>query len=107
MRRSKLIKQTSSPILDLLHDTLQRGGVAGAFRPDVDPVQFYISMAALCFFYVGNIHTLSALFERDFNRPDLLQERRRHVTDFVLGYLRPEEKAATKAKPVTPIGKPT
>jgi TetR/AcrR family transcriptional regulator len=98
VRRSKLIKQTSSPMLDLLRDTLKRGAAAGAFRSDIDPVQFYISMAALCFFYVGNIHTLSALFDRDFNRADLLQERRRHVIDFVLGYLRPAEKVALKAK---------
>ena len=98
VRRSKLIKQTSSPILDLLQDTLERGAATLVFRSDVDPVQLYISMAALCFFYIGNIHTLSALFERDFNRSDLLQERRRHVSDFVLGYLRPEEKAAAKAK---------
>jgi AcrR family transcriptional regulator len=98
VRRSKLIKQTSSPMLDLLHDTLQRGAAAGAFRSDVDPVQFYISMAALCFFYVGNIHTLSALFERDFNRPELLQQRREHVIDFVLGYLQPEQKPAQVAK---------
>lgn len=98
VRRSKLIKQTSSPMLDLLRDTLKRGAAAGAFRSDIDPVQFYISMAALCFFYVGNIHTLSALFERDFNRADLLQERRKHVIDFVLGYLRPADKAPLKAK---------
>jgi TetR/AcrR family transcriptional regulator len=90
VRKSKLIKQTSSPMLDLLRDTLKRGVAAGEFRGDVDPVQFYISMAALCFFYVGNVHTLSALFERDFNRPELLAERREHVIEFVLGYLRPE-----------------
>lgn len=98
VRRSKLINQTSSPIVDLLRHTLQRGRAAGVFRDDVDPVQLYISMAALCFFYIGNIHTLSTLFDRDFNRPGLLQERRRHVTEFVLGYLRPMEKAAVAAK---------
>ena len=98
VRRSKLINQTSSPIVDLLHRTLRRGSAVGVFRDDVDPVQLYISMAALCFFYIGNIHTLSTLFDRDFNRPDLLRERRRHVADFVLGYLRPVEKAVPKAK---------
>jgi TetR/AcrR family transcriptional regulator len=97
VRRSRLIRQTSSPIVDLLQDTLQRGSFAGVFRPDVDPVQLYISMAALCFFYIGNIHTLSAVFERDLNRSDLLRERRKHVTEFVLGYLRPEEKVSARA----------
>ena len=99
VRRSKLIKKTGSPILKLLRDTVQRGAAAGVFRKGVDPMQLYISMAGLCFFYIGNIHTLSAFFDRDFNRPDMLKERRKHVTDFVLGYLGAEREQAVAAKP--------
>jgi AcrR family transcriptional regulator len=87
IRRSKAIRQSSSPLLTLLHDTVRRGVELGTFRKDVSPVQLYISIAGLCFFYVSNIYTLSALFERDLARPSALRERRQHVVDVVLGYL--------------------
>ena len=87
IRRSKAIRQGSSPLLKLLHDTVGHGVALGAFRKDVDPVQLYITIAGLCFFYVSNIHTLGALFERDLERPPVLRERRRHVIDVVLRYL--------------------
>jgi TetR/AcrR family transcriptional regulator len=87
IRRSKAIRQSSSPLLKILHDTVRRGVELGTFRKDVDPVQLYISIAGLCFFYVSNIYTLSALFERDFGRPSALRERREHVINVVLGYL--------------------
>lgn len=96
VRRSRIIKKTSSPILDLLQNTLRRGVASSVFRGGVDPVQLYISMAALCFFYIGNIHTLSALFDRDFSRPDLMRRRRKHVADMVLGYLRPDDDAGPR-----------
>src|ERR1700730_8631817 len=86
-RRSKRIKETRSPLVALLDETLRRGAAAGLFRTGLDPVQFYISVAALCFFYVANIHTLSVLFERDLAKRAALRERRAHVVEFVLGYL--------------------
>jgi TetR/AcrR family transcriptional regulator len=86
-RRSKRIKETRSPLVALLDETLRRGAAAGLFRTGLDPVQFYISIAALCFFYVANIHTLSVLFERDMAKRAALRERRAHVVEFVLGYL--------------------
>jgi TetR/AcrR family transcriptional regulator len=87
VRRSKTIRQSSSPLLQLIHDTVQRGVKLGTFRKDVDPVQLYISIGGLCFFYVSNMYTLSALFERDFGCPSALDERRRHAVDVVLDYL--------------------
>lgn len=98
VRRSRLIRETSSPILDLLKDTLRRGATTSIFRRGVDPLQLYISMAALCFFYIGNIHTLSALFGRDFNGASLMRERRKHVTDLIMRYLRPDEDKAPRLK---------
>jgi TetR/AcrR family transcriptional regulator len=86
-RRSRRIKETRSPLVALLSETLQRGAAAGFFRAGLAPVQLYISIAGLCFFYVANIHTLSVLFERDLEKPAALHERRRHVVEFVLDYL--------------------
>jgi len=86
-RRSKIIRQTRSPLIQLIEETLRRGVKAGVFRDGVDPVQLYISMAGLCFFYIANIHTLSVLFERDMQETSALRERRDHAIGFVLGFL--------------------
>lgn len=87
VRRSKAIKQSGSPLLKLLHGTVHRGVELGIIRKDVSPLQLYITIASLCFFYVSNIYTLGALFERDLDSPSALHERRQHVIDVVLGYL--------------------
>jgi TetR/AcrR family transcriptional regulator len=86
-RRSKIIRRTRSPLIQLIEETLRRGVKAGVFRKGVDPVQLYISMAGLCFFYIANIHTLSVLFERDMQEKSALRERRDHAIGFVLGFL--------------------
>jgi TetR/AcrR family transcriptional regulator len=86
-RRSKRIRQTRSPLVKLIEETLHRGVKAGVFRRGVDPVQLYISMAGLCFFYIANIHTLSVLFERDMEQKAALRERRDHAINVVLGFL--------------------
>jgi TetR/AcrR family transcriptional regulator len=87
LKRSKIVQATHSPIVDLLKETLSRGEKANLFRRGVNPVQLYISMAGLCFFYSSNIHTLGILFDTDFRSRDAITERRAHVIDFVIGYL--------------------
>src|SRR5438132_656671 len=66
------------------------GGREGVFRTGVDPLQLYISIAALCYFYLSNIHTLSSIFGRDLATAPARSARLKHMTDVVLGYLRRE-----------------
>jgi TetR/AcrR family transcriptional regulator len=87
LKRSKIIKATHSPIVDLLADTLKRGEQANLFRSGIDAVQLYISLAGLCFFYSANIHTLGILFDRDLRSQGAVEERRDHVMDFVISFL--------------------
>jgi TetR/AcrR family transcriptional regulator len=87
LRQSSNIDVIRSPLVELVGETLQRGVAAGRFREGVDPVQLYISIAGLCFFYFANIHTLSTLFDRDLEGPEALQARREHAVAFVLGFL--------------------
>jgi len=70
-----------------LSGILERGRGAGVFRGGVDPVQLYISIASLAFFYVSNSSTLSTIFGRSLMTPKALNERLSHVLDVVLGYL--------------------
>ena len=45
-----------------MRDVLERGAREGVFRGGVDPVEFYITVASLCYFPVSNKHTLRAIF---------------------------------------------
>jgi len=71
----------------MLGQILERGAQAGDFRRGVDPVQLYVSIAGLSYFYLGNNYTLSAIFGRDLKAPKARAERLAHMTEMVLGYL--------------------
>lgn len=87
LKRSRDIAAMHSPLIAILRDLLVRGERAGKFRTGVDPVQLYISIAALGYFYLSNRHTLSTIFERDLLAPKSKAERLKHMTELVLGYL--------------------
>ena len=87
LKKSKEIRALHSPLVALLKGVLERGRRAGVFRRGVDPVQLYISIAALGYFYLSNNHTLSTIFGRDLMQARALQQRLAHMTALVLGYL--------------------
>ena len=87
LKKSKKIRELNSPLITLLDGVLERGRRAGLFRDGVDPVQLYISIASLSYFYLSNSHTLSTIFGRDLRTPKADAERMSHMTELVLGYL--------------------
>jgi len=89
LKKSKAIRELHSPLVGMISGLLQRGAKQKVFRKNVDPVQLYISIAALGFFYLSNRYTLSTIFARDLGVRAALAERRQHIVDVVLGYLRP------------------
>jgi AcrR family transcriptional regulator len=89
LKRSKRIREMHSPLVEMISRMLERGQRSGEFRRDVDPVQLYVSIAALGYFYFANIHTLSTIFRRNLSEPRRIAQRKRHAADMVLGYLRP------------------
>ena len=58
-----------------LSQLLERGAASGVFRRGIDPVQLYVSIAALGYFYLSNNHTLSTIFGRDLMAPTAKAER--------------------------------
>lgn len=78
-----------SPLIEVLGKVLARGAEAGVLRPGLDPLQVYISIAGLGFFYFNNIHTLSAIFGRKLDASREIAARRAHVVDLMLHALRP------------------
>lgn len=82
------IQALHSPLVGQITTIVERGADAGIFRRDVDPVQLYISIAALGFFYVSNMATLSVIFARDLSGIDMVQEREAQAVQMVVDYLR-------------------
>ena len=82
------IQALHSPLVGQITTIVERGAELGVFRRDVDPVQLYISIAALGFFYVSNMATLSVIFARDLSGIDMVQEREAQAVQMVLDYLR-------------------
>jgi AcrR family transcriptional regulator len=82
------IRALHSPLVGQIEGIVGRGADAGIFRRDVDPVQLYISIAALGFFYVSNMATLSVIFGRDLAGVAMVQEREAQAVQMVLDYLR-------------------
>jgi len=88
LKRSKRIRELHSPLVGMLSALLARGAKARLFRGGVDPVELYITIAALGFFYLSNRHTLSTIFGRDLAAPKSIAARERHIVDVVLNYLK-------------------
>jgi AcrR family transcriptional regulator len=87
LKRSKHVRGMNSPLIDVLAELLRRGQKSGAFRSGIDPLQLYISIAALGYFFLSNSHTLSAVFGRDLFSPAERKARLKHMTALILGYL--------------------
>ncbi|MGY3360659.1 hypothetical protein ACVWZK_007322 [Bradyrhizobium sp. GM0.4] len=76
-----------SPFVEMIGTVVRRGVSGGDFKVAVDPVQLYISIAGLCFFYLSNSATLSVIFGRDLLAKDAKDERLDHMVGLVLAAL--------------------
>ncbi len=89
VRGSTRLEAMHSPLVKSVSHILHEGVRAGLFRKGIDPVQLYISIAGLAYFFFSNTPTLSAIFGKDLSSRAQQRARRRHVVDLVLQSLRP------------------
>lgn len=89
LKRSIRAPKMYSPLLELIKHLLERGVESGRFRSGVDPMQLYISIAALSYFYCSNQYTLSAVFGRVLGARHEMLRREDHVVSVIMGYLNP------------------
>lgn len=87
LQQSERVRQLNSPLIATLGEVLECGRVDGSFRDGVDPLQLYVSIAGLSYFYLSNNYTLSAIFGRDLMTPKSHAERLSHMCDVILGYV--------------------
>ena len=87
LQNSRRAREMNSPLIATLGEILERGRKEGSFRGGVDPLQLYVSIAGLAYFYLSNHSTLSAIFGRDLMTAKAKNERLTHMCDLILGYV--------------------
>lgn len=87
LQASDRVRALNSPLIETLGAILERGRVEGVFRGGIDPLQLYISIAGMAYFYLSNNHTLSAIFNRDLMTPKARARRLSHICDVILAYV--------------------
>jgi AcrR family transcriptional regulator len=83
------IRELNAPLVTEVAEVLAAGEAEGIFRPGVDPLQLYITLTGVSYFYLSNIHTLAVVFGSPLASETEMARRRAHAIEVVLGYLRP------------------
>jgi AcrR family transcriptional regulator len=86
--KSKAMKELSSPALALMQKIYQSGVKQAVFRPGIAPLNIYLTILALNYFYVSNRYTLSAFLGLDLMVDSHLTQWREWVVDVVLRAVR-------------------
>jgi AcrR family transcriptional regulator len=89
MKRSPALRTLNRPIVDMLGAVIARGQAEGRFRPDLDPIDVHMAIAALGMFNVTNQYTFGTLFQRAMGAKGDVPGRRRMVADMILSWLTP------------------
>jgi TetR/AcrR family transcriptional regulator len=98
LKTSKTVKPLYRGLLDTIRILLKRGQDERVFRADVDPIDLYLSISGLAYFFLSNQHTLSWLLDQNLASRQRLAKRREHVIAMVLSYLTKRSPEATKSK---------
>jgi AcrR family transcriptional regulator len=89
MKRFPSLRTVNRPIVDMLGAVIARGQTEGTFRPDLDPIDVHMAIAALGMFNVTNQYTFGTLFQRAMGAKGDVPSRRRMVADMILSWLAP------------------
>jgi AcrR family transcriptional regulator len=89
MKRFPSLRTVNRPIVDMLGAVIARGQAEGTFRPDLDPIDVHMAIAALGMFNVTNQYTFGTLFQRTMGARGDVPSRRQLVADMILSWLAP------------------
>jgi len=87
MKRFPSLRTVNRPIVEMLGTVIARGQAEGVFRPNLDPIDVHMAIAALGIFNVANQYTFGTLFQRDMGARGDVPARRRTVADVILSWL--------------------
>jgi AcrR family transcriptional regulator len=89
LERSSSLRATISPVIDLLHVTLERGAARGHFRRGIDPLDLYVTLVGLGYYIVSNRFTIRAFTGRNYAEQSYQESIAFMHFEMVLSYLRP------------------
>jgi AcrR family transcriptional regulator len=89
MKRFPALRTINRPIVETLAAVIARGQAEGTFRPDLDPIDVHMAIAALGMFNVTNQYTFGTLFQRAMGAKGDVPSRRRMVADMIQSWLTP------------------
>jgi AcrR family transcriptional regulator len=101
LKRSRRVREMNSPLIQGLAVVLLRGERSGELRPGIEPMQLYISIAGLAYFYLSNNHTLSAIFGHALMTTEAQKARLEHMCDVILSYVVQPAPTATTPRPAS------
>lgn len=76
-------------LIEIMSHILARGAAEGVFRADLDPVQFYISLAGALIFRTTHAHTLSIMYDVDLISEEGAARSRAYAMDLIREGMRP------------------
>lgn len=87
LKRSTRLKEMHASLVRTIGSILDAGVADGTIRAGIDPLQLYISISGLSYFFFSNGPTLTTAFGRDLGSVAARKARRTHVVDVIAGYL--------------------
>lgn len=75
IKGSETIEALSTRFMAMVDGILKRGEADGSFRPNIDPVQLNITIAAIGYYYLTNRYTGSIIYKRDLMDEAALEAR--------------------------------
>lgn len=88
LRQSVRLKELHSHLIGELSQVLEQGKASGVFIPTADPLNVYLTIASLGYFYLSNQYTLSTIFGRDLAVPENLDAWERHIVHVTLASIK-------------------
>ncbi|MCY1648604.1 TetR/AcrR family transcriptional regulator [Caulobacter sp. SL161] len=85
--QSRVVSETAFPLRRTIEGLIESGQRQGIFGPDLDPVQIYVTIAAMSRFHLANGYSLSATLNTDMSAPEWRRERLDHALALLEGYL--------------------
>ena len=88
LMKSKQVPEATIALVEGIRNLLKRGKKTAVFHSNVDPIQIYVTILSLSYLHISNRYTLSIMFQKDLHDTAWLLQRREHVVQVILGYLR-------------------
>ena len=87
LKRSTRLKEMHISLVRRIETILGKGVAGGTVRPGINPLQLYISITGLSYFFFANGPTLTTAFGRDLQNSAARRVRRAHVVDVIMSYV--------------------